>query len=629
MEQKFNIDNFKALEVKRDQFDEQIKRLNDRGFNTDKIEVTVESALKNLSDPNPSPFIIYGEPQSGKTEMMICLTAKLLDEGHEFIVLLLNDSIDLLSQNLGRFQSSGLAPSPHNFTEILDPSHRIQGIRHVVFCKKNARDLEKLIDKIDALGQVIVIDDEADYATPNAKINRKDKTKINELIEKLLGIKGIYIGVTATPARLDLNNTFGNVTAKWVEFGTHENYTGQDIFFPVNGDVNKYRLELLPDTGDEPHYIREALFSFLVANAYLNLHRGRNGQQVNYSMLVHTSGKIYDHQKDKVEIEKTIAALMDQNSPKYESYVESIWNKAKERYPEENLNLLTAFVLNNISRHKLIVLNSKRDISISGKDATDPKSLFTIVIGGNIVSRGVTLNNLLSMYFTRDVRNKIQQDTYIQRARMFGLRNDYLEHFELSIPIGLYADWHRCFVYHKLSLDGARNGNPPIWITDQRVSAVASPSIDKDNVYHTKRGELSFGLFTDCLTDVIEASEDEDLDSNEKLELLKSLLPKNAFPDHLTEFIRTFGEPGSIEKIAVYEPTDVSSFSPDPNRNDDIENISRSRGFWGQFDRDKDASAVHHFKIFHYRGLRGKLFYKYDCDDIKSLTFLWNIKGHG
>ena len=624
MEQNFNINNFKTLEVKRDQFNEQIKRLNDRSFNTNKIEVTVESTLKNLSDPDPSPFIIYGEPQSGKTEMMICLTARLLDEGHEFIVLLLNDSIDLLSQNLGRFQSSGLAPSPRNFSEILDPSHRIEGINHVVLCKKNARDLEKLIDKIDTLGQVIVIDDEADYATPNAKINKKDKTKINELIEKLLGVKGIYIGVTATPARLDLNNTFGNVTAKWVEFGTHENYTGQDIFFPVSGDVN-YRLKPLPDTGDEPRYIREALFSFFVASAYLNL----NSKNINYSMLVHTSGRIDDHQKDKVEIEKAIETLMDQNSPKYESYVRSIWNKAKERYPEENLDSLVTFVLTNISRHKLIVLNSKRDISVSGKDATDPKSLFTIVIGGNIVSRGVTLNNLLSMYFTRDVRNKIQQDTYIQRARMFGLRNVYLKHFELSIPVGLYADWHRCFIYHKLSLDGARNGNPPIWITDQRVSAVASPSIDKDNVYHTKRGELSFGLFTENLTDVIEVSEDEDLEPNEKLELLKSLLPENAFPDHLIEFIKTFAGPGTIEKVAVYSPTNVSSFVPDPNRNDDIENISRSRGFWGQFDRDKDPSAIHHFKIFHYKKLRGKLFYKYDCDDIRSLTFLWNIRSHG
>lgn len=623
-EQQFDLSNFRNLDVGTDQFGKQIDRLKGKGFNTDKIEATVNSALRNLSESTPPPFIIYGEPQSGKTEMMICLTARLLDKGHDFIVLLLNDSIDLLSQNLGRFQSSGLAPSPHNFSEILDPDHRIDGIKHVVFCKKNAKDLEKLIDKIGTLEKVVIIDDEADYATPNAKINQKHRTKINELIETLLGTRGIYIGVTATPARLDLNNTFGNVSAKWVEFGTHEKYTGQDHFFPVAESI-EYRLNLLPEDGDEPRYTREALFSFLVAAAWLN----SAGEPNNYSMLVHTSGKVDDHQKDKKEIERTITALMDQDSPKYGSYVRNIWNKAKERYPESNPDLLTGFVLRNISQHKLIVLNSKRDVSVSGEDATHPKSLFTIVVGGNIVSRGVTLNNLLSMYFTRDVKHKIQQDTYIQRARMFGLRGDYLEHFELSIPSNLYNDWHRCFVYHKLSLDGARRGNPPIWITDKRVSAVAGSSIDKVNIYHTKRGELSFGLFTDNLADAIEVSNDDDLEPYEKLQRIKNLLPETAFPGHLAQFIKVFAGSDHGERVAVYEPMEVSRFKPDPDRDDDIENISRSRGFWGQFDRDKNPSAIHHFKIFHYKNRSGKLFYKYDCDDIQSLNFLFNEKSYG
>lgn len=627
MGNEFNIDNFKNLSIKRDQFEKQIQRLNQLGFNTEKIKNTVQSALENLSDPSPSPFIIYGEPQSGKTEMMICLTAKLLDAGHGFIVLLLNDSKDLLSQNLGRFQSSGLAPAPHNFSEILDPDHKIDGIKHVVFCKKNTKDLEKLIDKIDTLGRIIVIDDEADYATPNAKINRNDQTKINELIEILLGRNGIYIGVTATPARLDLNNTFGNDTAKWVEFGTHDNYTGQDYFFPVDRNAVQFQLKLLPNTGDEPRYIREALFSFLVATAYLNEY-GKDDQKANYSMLVHTSGRVNDHRTDKAEIEKIITALLDSKSSKYETYVQGIWNKAKERY-QENPDSLTKFVLQNIPRHKLIVLNSRRDVSISGEDATHPKSLFTIVVGGNIVSRGVTLNNLLSMYFTRDVRHKIQQDTYIQRARMFGLRGNYLEHFELSIPANLYNDWHRCFVYHRLSLDGARNGSPPIWITDRRVSAVAGSSIDRVNIYHTERGELSFSLFTDNLTDVIEISENINLQSHEKLQQIKELLPESAFPDHLMRFVRSFAGINGIGRVAVYESSDVSSFSPDPTRGDDIENISRSRGFWGQFDRDRDLSAVHHFKIFHYNSCRGRLFYKYDCEDISSLGFLWNMMRHG
>src|SRR5206468_11448653 len=61
-------------------------------------------------------------------------------------------------------------------------------------------------------------------------------------------------------------------------------------------------------------------------------------------------------------------------------------------------------------------------------------------------------DNLLSMFFTRDVKHKLQQDTYIQRARMFGARGKYLKFFELTIPSQLYTDWQKCFVFHRLAL---------------------------------------------------------------------------------------------------------------------------------------------------------------------------------
>ena len=177
--------------------------------------------------------MIYGEPQSGKTEMMICLTARLLDDGRMFILHLLNDSVDLLGQNLGRFQKSGLAPAAKNYTDILDPAVPIQGRQHVVFCKKNPRDLDKLLQKIGALKDIVVIDDEADYASPNAKVNQQTRTRINELIFRILDKTGDYIGVTATPARLDLNNTLTNDSSLWVNFPPHRLYTGQDVFFAI------------------------------------------------------------------------------------------------------------------------------------------------------------------------------------------------------------------------------------------------------------------------------------------------------------------------------------------------------------------------------------------------------------
>ena len=620
MNKVFDPEKFWKVGGTANQFDDQIERLKGENYDVDHIKETVDRACQNLSSANPSPFIIYGEPQSGKTEMMICLTAKLLDLGYEFIALLLNDSLDLLQQNLLRFQTSDLAPSPQNFLDILDPDHEVRGIRHIVFCKKNHQDLQKLIDKIDSLkGKIVIIDDEADYATPNAKINslEKTKTKINELIETLLGAQGIYIGVTATPARLDLNNTFGTNAAEWIDFKTHSRYFGQNEFFPIDGQI-QYDLKLLKDSGNERQSMMEALFGFLVAVAYLNLHE----QQGKYSMLIHTSGRQDAHQNDKVVIEKVFECLVTKKSRRqYVSTLRKLFDKAVERYPQEDPYQLTEYVLKNISKRKLVVLNA-RNVKTRGQDATNPTSLFTIVIGGNIVSRGVTLKNLLSMYFTRDVQNKIQQDTYIQRARMFGVRGDYFKHFELSIPENLYNDWHRCFVYHRLSLDGARNGNVPIWMTDRRVSVVAASSIDKANVYNAKASELSFGAFTNQLTDVLQICK-SDMSHKEKLTYIESLLPEDAFPKHLLNFVTTF-EKGE-NAIAVYVPDDVSDFKPDPQRDDDIPNIVRSRGFWGQFERDRIPAAIHHFKIFHYKQHKGKLFYKYDCENIKSLTFLRNL----
>jgi hypothetical protein len=202
----FDINDFTPSGAAR--YERRINHLREEGLYTDSIESTVNGAVENIATQDARSFVIYGEPQSGKTEMMISLTARLLDEGARIIIVLMNDSVQLLEQNLDRFLRSGLDPAPKKFNEILDESIDLQSGTWVIFCKKNAADLQKLIAKLGAVGGRKVIDDEADYATPNSKVNQNKKTRINELVEELLGTDGIYIGVTATPARLDLNNTF-------------------------------------------------------------------------------------------------------------------------------------------------------------------------------------------------------------------------------------------------------------------------------------------------------------------------------------------------------------------------------------------------------------------------------------
>ena len=72
----FDISRFKNL-PQETRYSKRINALRTLGMNTRYIEKTVEETLSNLNSGAKS-FVIYGEPQSGKTEMMIVLTARLL-----------------------------------------------------------------------------------------------------------------------------------------------------------------------------------------------------------------------------------------------------------------------------------------------------------------------------------------------------------------------------------------------------------------------------------------------------------------------------------------------------------------------------------------------------------------------
>lgn len=362
MNQQFDITKFKNATHDTNRYERRMQALAKKGLQIDCIEAAVTNSLNNITQKGNRSFVIYGEPQSGKTGMMIALTAKLLDKGYPIIVHLLNDNVDLLEQNLDRFQRSGLAPAPRSFHDILDPEIKIDGKEWVIFCKKNSKDLTKLIEKIGKEKNIIVIDDEADYATPNAKVNKGEKTKINALVEKLIGQTGIYIGVTATPARLDLNNTFSNDNELWVDFPPHKLYAGQDVFFPLSETGTfgkpKFLLNPLPDKQDSPKHLKDAFLRFCIHVAYLNCMR--NKDEKTYSFLIHTSGIKADHHIDRKVIDKILEEMSDQTGKPYEAMVKYMWEYAhKLDGNEATADQLTKYVVsNNVPLH--IKYSSKR-----------------------------------------------------------------------------------------------------------------------------------------------------------------------------------------------------------------------------------------------------------------------------
>ncbi len=544
--------------------------------------------------------------------MMICLTAKMLDDGHRVVVHLLNDSVQLLQQNLDRFQRSKLSPAARNFSDVIDPEYSLSAGYHVIFCKKNASDLTKLNQKLERIGDKVIIDDEADFATPNALINKGDVTKINALIKKLISHDGIYIGVTATPARLDLNNTFDNDNEKWVNFPPHEAYTGQDVFFPLDTDV-QFSLHTLPDSDDSPKYLREAIFRFLVRVAALNL---ATKSDENFSMLIHTSGKKLDHKSDKRPIDDVMNALSDTHSKKFESYTQEIGKIATKIYGPESASSILAYIMKNCDQTSTVIMNSERDKNVDFKSATSPAAMFTFVIGGNIVSRGVTFDNLLSMFFTRDSKHKIQQDTYIQRARMFGSRKKHLPYFELTIPEQLYLDWQRCFAFHKLALEAIKTKKgSPVWLADQRIAAVASSSVDKANVVLDK-GEMTFPIF-DYSSDIERILHGSN-DPIGSLRRLQGKIGNDALPDYLIRYVQRI-LPNGPTSIALHPSSTIENM-----KDADKDKIERRKGLFGQAKRES-PDALHHFKIFYNSKNKARLIYRFNG----NITFLKNVKNVG
>lgn len=604
----FNLNELKKEATNDNRYERRLAKLAEGGQETERIKGVVENAVANINK-NQKSFVIYGEPQSGKTEMMIALTAKLLDVGFKLVIVLLNDSVQLLGQNLDRFQRSGLSPTPKKFSEMLPPEITIGDHPWVIFCKKNSKDLQKLLEKIEGHPNRVVIDDEADYATPNSKVNQQEKSKINELTGELIGDQGTYIGVTATPARLDLNKTHQNQNEHWIDFPPHSNYTGQDIFFPATTANPLYRLTLLPDTGDDPKYMREAFFSFMVNVGYLN--KVVNVKELNYSMLIHTSGKKADHSVDFKQIVKIFDVLKDAKNSHHENYVHRIWEIATERYPN-HANEITTYVLANVSRNTVVVMNSDKEKNAAeNKTATDPAVPFTIVIGGNIVSRGVTFINLLSMFFTRDVKHKLQQDTYIQRARMFGSRGGYLKYFELVIPEQLYLDWQKCFIFHRLSLESRKqNKQTPVWLDGERIAAVAPSSIDKTNVVVDK-GEMSFELF-DFTQAGIEAIINQNTNPILKIKSLAKLLGENRLPGDLINYIENFCPDGD-KSMAVHPPNSIGNYTEKDGAMDKA-TITRTKGFIGksQMEVAKYPKAIHHINVVYNDTGKARVFYKYE-----------------
>ena len=107
----------------------------------------VDEIVSNMKSGAKS-FVVYGEPQSGKTEMMIALCCRLFDENVKTIFVLMHDIKTLQIQNFqNRFvQNENFRVTPILVEEFLKTDERTRKTKNwLIFGRKNSVQLSKLI----------------------------------------------------------------------------------------------------------------------------------------------------------------------------------------------------------------------------------------------------------------------------------------------------------------------------------------------------------------------------------------------------------------------------------------------------------------------------------------------------
>jgi len=326
----------------------------------------------------------------------------------------------------------------------------------IAIMKKNVKILDRLIKWIKQSSEsdrinvpLLIIDDEADQASIDGNSNKSDTdpTKTNEKIRTIMTFfqrKG-YVGYTATP----FANVFIKHDAKHQNlkgdlyprnfvyslpeppgyFGTRRIFSDDlDQFFVIPIKDSAKEKKTLADIGEPTENLINAIYTFFIA---MSIRKLRGNEDAPMSMMINI-----DHRVNKMNrIGDVVKNFVLNYLPKHCD--KNLISKLLDDYLSSTKTLNNKLGVNNqlFSKDKIIActlgiikskiikvrtLNSDKDDKLDY--AVDP-SMKVIAIGGNKLSRGLTLDGLTITYYLRE--SSRQYDTLLQMGRWFGYRKGY------------------------------------------------------------------------------------------------------------------------------------------------------------------------------------------------------------
>jgi hypothetical protein len=424
--------------------------------------------------------LVVGYVQSGKTANFTAVAARAADVGYRLVIVLSGVHDSLRNQTQVRLNRElaeigvnwqSLTTETNDFEVPINPDGFESTGTVLIVVKKICAVLRKVsewVRQLDGkLGKipVLMIDDEADQASVNTRGNRRDPdeqeppdpdaidgnpTETNRLIREILGHipKATYIGYTATPfANILINpDAYDHEVGEdlfprdfVVQLPRPDGYTGTEELFGVTAqgrDVlrivdpadaktlkTKRRRKRDPlvvqDRQGIPQSLCDALLVFAVAGAIRRL-RGQVGKP--HTMLVHSSVNKGDQQFVGDAIAGQIQQWTDYEKVKPGS-LRNMLSSALNDIGRIDLPVSRDEVLNeaevNFARLVVVVLNSDTKAELEYEKHPDRQ---LIAVGGNRLSRGLTLEGLTISYF---LRTATLADGLLQMARWYGFRTGY------------------------------------------------------------------------------------------------------------------------------------------------------------------------------------------------------------
>lgn len=468
----------------------------------DSVDTATDHVVAHTPRPTRPSYrakgLVVGYVQSGKTTNFTSVIAKLADEDYRMVIVLSGIHNGLRRQTQVRLDSQlkelnterwwTLTTETSDFpNQTVNASVALSSDKCVLaVVKKNPAVLRRLLNWLDdpnarqalKAAPVLVIDDEADQASVATKT-------INPLIQKILDLmpKHTYVGYTATPFAnvfIDPSETNDLYPRDFIlNLPEPEGYFGPEKIFgrdtlesdsdddPVDG-YDMVRIvpddtigELLPldkaaSVGFVPTITDElgdALRWFWLATAakYARNLRGHS------TMLIHTSIRIDIHEAYREPLESFRHAALQElaNSDSEMSEWRRLWESESARVPAAVFGR-AAVEWGDVRANLAEVIGKTRVILDNYRSAErlkydEEKEIVAIAVGGNTLSRGLTLEGLVVSFF---VRSASAYDTLLQMGRWFGYRTGYEDLPRIWMTLALEEAFrHLATVEHEMRAD--------------------------------------------------------------------------------------------------------------------------------------------------------------------------------